>query len=283
MIQSIGSCPTGPAWADKAFALDSAHQPIECSGAGLCNRVDGRCKCFDGYSGAACQRSKILFLLAPIAINRYVYNILCFVDTCPSDCSGHGSCLSMRDMSLFFAPDYDASLVSAGDGNGPIYANWDAQAIMMCRCEYGYFGSDCSQIMCPKGDDPLTINQHDFEFALVVTSNSNVTGTLGVEFQGESIYLDLLNPSSLNCKLAFERSVKFKEISCEFQDISPLEFRYNITVVAWPVLPKENNLYSHQGSPALSEFHCDKVRAGDNVECAFVAARTSNIKGMLLP
>ena len=56
-ILNVGSCPIGQAWADKAYAIDSAHQSVECSGAGLCDRHQGRCLCFDGYSGAACQRS----------------------------------------------------------------------------------------------------------------------------------------------------------------------------------------------------------------------------------
>ena len=28
----------------------------ECSNAGLCNRDTGKCECFDGYTGLACQR-----------------------------------------------------------------------------------------------------------------------------------------------------------------------------------------------------------------------------------
>jgi hypothetical protein len=53
-----GTCPTGKAWADKAYATDKAHQEVECSNAGLCNRKSGQCECFDGYTGNACQRSK---------------------------------------------------------------------------------------------------------------------------------------------------------------------------------------------------------------------------------
>ena len=40
---------------------------------GLCNRITGECACFDGFSGAACERSG-----------------------CPNDCSDHGRCVNMK-------------------------------------------------------------------------------------------------------------------------------------------------------------------------------------------
>lgn len=38
---------------------NTVHQEVECSGRGLCNSGTGRCTCFTGYSGEACQRSKL--------------------------------------------------------------------------------------------------------------------------------------------------------------------------------------------------------------------------------
>lgn len=35
---SVGVCPYGTAWADKAYALNSAHNLAECSDLGICNR-----------------------------------------------------------------------------------------------------------------------------------------------------------------------------------------------------------------------------------------------------
>lgn len=55
---ALGTCSKGAAWADKAYAVDLAHSPSECSSAGLCNRDTGKCECFDGYTGLACQRCK---------------------------------------------------------------------------------------------------------------------------------------------------------------------------------------------------------------------------------
>lgn len=53
-----GTCPSGTAWVDKAYAVDQAHQVMECSNAGICDRKSGLCKCFEGFTGTACQRSK---------------------------------------------------------------------------------------------------------------------------------------------------------------------------------------------------------------------------------
>ena len=56
MRPEIGTCPTGPAWADKPDAVGAAHQLVECSAAGTCNRDTGLCDCYTGFSGDACQR-----------------------------------------------------------------------------------------------------------------------------------------------------------------------------------------------------------------------------------
>lgn len=222
------------------------------------------------------EKYDVFEAFAVIFFSRF-FTIL-YLDSCPEGCSGHGTCHSMKDLAVFFAPDYDTTVLSAGDGRGPTYANWDADMIMMCRCEYGYSGSDCSQKLCWKGDDPLTINQNDYSFQLRVSSGSPLSGILGVEFQGENSYLDLTDTSSLNCNVAFQRSVKFKEISCTVE-VSTTDIRYNVTVLAWPTYPMDNNLYSHRGNPSLSEFHCDIVRAGSDTICEFLSIHTTNVKG----
>ena len=56
----IGECPSGTAWASKAYGIDLAHQDVVCSNAGICDSTTGLCKCFNGFSGIACQRSKYI-------------------------------------------------------------------------------------------------------------------------------------------------------------------------------------------------------------------------------
>jgi hypothetical protein len=69
------TCPSGRAWADVPSAAKVAHAYAECSNMGTCNRKTGKCQCFDGFTGEGCQRS-----------------------ICPKDCSGHGQCLSMKEL-----------------------------------------------------------------------------------------------------------------------------------------------------------------------------------------
>lgn len=118
----VGTCPSGPAWADRPYAIDQAHQSVECSAAGLCNRDSGLCKCYAGFSGPACERS-----------------------SCPNDCRNRGTCVTLEDAALLYGMDYDTESSLSGDGLGSIYTNWDGGHVMICVCDYGYFGPDCSQ------------------------------------------------------------------------------------------------------------------------------------------
>eukprot|EP01138_Halocafeteria_seosinensis_P006200 gb/GECG01006341.1/.p1 GENE.gb/GECG01006341.1/~~gb/GECG01006341.1/.p1 ORF type:complete len:453 (+),score=45.96 gb/GECG01006341.1/:1-1359(+) len=128
-----------------------AHYYAECSGKGSCNRGDGTCSCFDGYTGASCQRT-----------------------TCPNDCSGHGLCYTLREIAeggptvdqqptgfkrgrnfrvekFDFGEEFHDGISTAFN-----YEFWDADKNQACVCETGFFGVDCSMRECPKGADPLT-------------------------------------------------------------------------------------------------------------------------------
>ena len=72
---SLRTCPSDRAWADVPTGPTAAHSYKECSNRGICNRATGECACFSGFSGTACQRL-----------------------ACPNDCSGHGVCLSMKQL-----------------------------------------------------------------------------------------------------------------------------------------------------------------------------------------
>lgn len=100
---------------------NTAHQMQECSGAGLCDMDTGRCSCFDGYTGEACQRT-----------------------VCPNECSGHGMC----QLQSRFATDASTSYATA----------YDADKNVGCKCDAGFRGAACDQIECPSGADPLLAN-----------------------------------------------------------------------------------------------------------------------------
>jgi len=101
---------------------NTAHDYMECSNKGYCDRTAGTCVCFEGYDGSACQRA-----------------------SCPTStagfCSGHGMCATVKEIARF---DYNNS-----------YNLWDEYSTMGCLCDYGWEGPDCSKKMCKIGIDPL--------------------------------------------------------------------------------------------------------------------------------
>ena len=68
--------------------------------------------------------------------------------------------MTIRDVSVFEGPMYNPSVAHAGSGRGVEYNNWDKNSLTACDCDGGFFGADCSLMMCPKGDDPMTLNQN---------------------------------------------------------------------------------------------------------------------------
>ena len=96
------TCPASNAWVDVPTGPLTAHAIAECSNAGLCDRSTGRCRCFVGYEGEACQRS-----------------------ACPGSpaCSNQGKCMSLKNM----ASDPNAEPVGppGSYGGSPATSTWD--------------------------------------------------------------------------------------------------------------------------------------------------------------
>jgi len=131
------SWPNTAAEGGWAAQIGESHFLVECSGKGSCNRGLGVCQCFDGYSGASCQRT-----------------------TCPNDCSGHGICSTVGEIAEAGTPTFKESVfgdVTYGGVTSPVnYRLWDSDKNRACVCDPGYSGIDCSLRACPVGDDPLT-------------------------------------------------------------------------------------------------------------------------------
>jgi len=65
--------------------------------------------------------------------------------------------------------------------------HWDEEEMYGCSCDDGFTGYDCSQRMCPFGDDPYTLHQENHQRVLKCTGTS---GTFKIKFRGE-ITLDI--------------------------------------------------------------------------------------------
>lgn len=126
---SIRKCPHGRSWFDVASGTNLAHEEAECSNMGTCNHETGVCTCQDGFEGIACSRM-----------------------ICPSDCSGHGKCRSMR---------FNAQIMPHGSPQFTYTSNWDSDMVFGCVCDTGYAGYDCQERLCATGDDPMTTGQAD--------------------------------------------------------------------------------------------------------------------------
>jgi hypothetical protein len=166
---SLRSCPFGPAWTDQATGIDRAHNLAECSNNGLCERTLGTCTCRTGFEGSSCQRR-----------------------TCSGLCNYHGDCLSMRYNALTKDP-----------GTGPVYVYdqiWDSDMMYGCKCDFNYYGHDCSLMRCPLGDDPLTgqpsqispSNPTQYNEVQTVTCKAN-GGSFTVTFKGKTSALISFN------------------------------------------------------------------------------------------
>lgn len=162
-------CPFGIAWWDEPTATNTAHARAECSNRGTCDRSSGQCQCMEGFTGAACERTK-----------------------CPEvdslGCGGNGVCLSLAQAARLRMSNGIAAAGSYGATAGTA-ATWDAHKVYGCKCldhrypEYGagFTGHDCSQRTCPYGDNPSTASQVDEVQQLTCTGDG---GYFTLTFRG---------------------------------------------------------------------------------------------------
>jgi len=130
-------CPFEYAFVDAPDMDGKVHKYLECSGKGLCDRSTGDCECFEGYTGKGCQRT-----------------------SCPNDCSGHGTCEYIEELTFGSTPGEYVSAKTTSEISATeavtfsvIDEAWDAHKSMACLCDAGYIDVDCSRRMCPKGND----------------------------------------------------------------------------------------------------------------------------------
>merc|ERR1719316_2299004 len=174
---------------------NEGHFYMECSNKGLCDRKTGTCDCFDGYTGTACARA-----------------------SCPNDCSGHGTCESIKELAEMRSYDTNAhhavtdvvagkALDTSSTGCSAAepctvsdyselvqesysYDLWDQDKTMGCKCDPVYYGADCSLKKCKYGVDPLFYDEVDgrihqtsvIHIGSTGANKGNIAGTFKIIF-----------------------------------------------------------------------------------------------------
>jgi len=218
-----GTWESWPGYATTKWQ-DDGHFYMECSNAGACNRGDGTCVCFPGYTGLACSRT-----------------------SCPSDCSGHGTCMSVKDLSVA-KPNKLSQTISVSAGSKWVatdtsvigalapgdrvflgeqasyeehnlyvvddvrtngfyvltparetapygsslyhaanYGLWDADKNQACKCDPGFGGYACDEAVCPYGADPLDTRGEDFNQS---SSTASIESYYDRTEESQTLYLD---------------------------------------------------------------------------------------------
>jgi hypothetical protein len=157
-IYPYGTTEGFPLMEDSAGNVipNTAHDYMECSNKGLCDRAQGICECLPGYDGAACQRascpstansntpgsgqasSNVAF---KVFTGKSSFNGRAIAIPQKDQCSGHGTCMTIGQLAFL--------------DHGNSYDLWDKHSTMGCKCDSGYTGPDCSKRTCVHGVDPL--------------------------------------------------------------------------------------------------------------------------------
>lgn len=135
--------------------------------------------------------------------------------------------------------------------------------------------------MCPKGDDPMTMDQSYRQIQMTVTRSTGgaLHGTIGMIFQGKISYISLTNPSDTDCMTGLTNSRSYGLVGCTYTNSSSHKYVFNIIFYSWPSYPTENNLYFHDGNPPIASFSCDTLLTDSGVVCSFSDVVSTNIQG----
>jgi len=178
---TLMTCPKGRSWFSAPVnEIDDIHlQMTECSDMGYCNRDYGECECAPGFEGAACQYMK------------------CPGADVEGPCFNQGECLSLSFLAEASLDNGVSTKRTYGKTPNDKY-RWDYDSIRGCKCNRDRMGWDCSQKLCPFGDDPLSTSQYNELQNLNCDLDDDTQATVRFTFREE--VTDALDPTTMTLK-----------------------------------------------------------------------------------
>lgn len=92
-------------------------------------------------------------------------------------------------------------------------ATWDSNKIFTCKCDEGYGGHDCADILCPRGDDPVTSGQVDEIQVLECTATG---GSFQLSFRSAQTSLIPFDAAEVDIEAALESLVTIDDVQVEY-------------------------------------------------------------------
>ena len=137
--------------------------------------------------------------------------------------------------------------------------------------------------MCPKADDPITVDQNDRAIGIIVQSHSHslpLEGSVGITLYGETSFISLSYPSNEDCQYALQNSTQIGTVVCNYTVITPYRRVINVTFTSWPLI-SDNNVFSNDGDPSITDFYCDISQSADSrLNCSFYDIVNTDLKGI---
>jgi hypothetical protein len=163
------------------------------------------------------------------------------------------------------------------------FTRWDGNHTTSCLCDYGYTGPACDMRLCPKGDDPLTPFT-DYRTIEIETSAlyGTLDGSFSFTFNGESFSFPAAESemSVEACEAKFESLNNVQTAKCAKGIANAAGGnKFTVQLRSFPVMPYENNVFTHDGNPPLSSFHCglSAVTGVTGPSCDITDAETNRL------
>lgn len=123
--------------------------------------------------------------------------------------------------------------------------------------------------MCPKGDDPLTPFTDYPSIVIRITQYQRfTTGNYKFTFNGYSIALPTAMWTKSACENAFKQLPNVGSVECGLRTNGRNGgYQILLSFLSFPMFPRENNIYTHNGKPNIRSFSCDTSGVSGLAKC----------------